>query len=203
MQIHMFIAALVMTTLMSFSMAATIKVKAGDTVSGLAARHGTTVTALLRANPGINANRLRVGQALVVPASQARTTSGITVRTSSVRVSAVLPIQGRLTTPFNGRHGGLDLAAPSGTPIRAAMGGTVKSSEYDARNGWGWTIVLEHANGLTSRYSHNSANLVSRGQQVAAGQVIARVGNTGNSTGPHVDFRVYVAGRPVNPMGLF
>ncbi|WP_232337913.1 M23 family metallopeptidase [Deinococcus arboris] len=189
--------------LVSSSLAATIKVKAGDTLSGLAAQHGTTITALLRVNPGVSANRLQAGQTLMLPAVQTRTSPAITVRTASVRISAVQPVQGRLTTPFNTQHGGLDLAAPTGTPIRATMAGTVKSSAFDARNGWGWTVVLEHPNGLMTRYSHNSVNLVRTGQQVTTGQVIARVGSTGNSTGPHLDFRVYQAGLPVNPYGLF
>ncbi|WP_233218869.1 M23 family metallopeptidase [Deinococcus arcticus] len=203
MQIHMFVVGLATAALLSFGAAATTKVRAGDTLTGLAARHGTTVTALVRANPGLSAHRLQIGQTVVLPVGPARSSSGVTIRASSIRVNAVLPLQGRLTTPFNARHGGLDLAAPTGTPIRAALAGTVKSSVYDARNGWGWTVVLEHVNGLTSRYSHNSANLVRRGQQVSAGQVIARVGNTGNSTGPHLDFRVYAGGTPINPMGLF
>lgn len=190
------------TALVSFGAAATVRVKPGDTLYSLAARNGTTVAVLLQVNPGVRANQLRVGQTMTLP-SRPVSTPGATVRAASVRVSAVPPVQGRLTTPFNAQHGGLDLAAPTGTPIRATMAGTVKSSVFDARNGWGWTVVLEHANGFTTRYSHNSANLVRTGQQVITGQVIARVGSTGNSTGPHLDFRVYQSGTPVNPFGLF
>lgn len=202
MQIHMFGAALVAAALISLGSAASVTVKAGDTLSSLAVRNSTTVTALLQVNPGIRANQLQVGQRLTLPTRLA-STPGVTVRAASVRVSAVPPVQGRLTTPFNAQHGGLDLAAPTGTPIRAAMAGFIKSAVFDARNGWGWTVVLEHAGGLTTRYSHNSVNLVRTGQQVATGQVIARVGSTGNSTGPHLDFRVYQAGIPVNPYGFF
>jgi murein DD-endopeptidase MepM/ murein hydrolase activator NlpD len=202
MRIHMFAASLITAALVSLGSATTVLVKAGDTLSSLAARNGTTVTALLQANPGIRPNSLQVGQMLTLP-TRAASKAGVTVRAASVRVSAVQPVQGRLTTPFNARHGGVDLAAPAGTPIRATMAGTVKTSVFDARNGWGWTVVVEHANGLSTRYSHNSMNLVRTGQRVATGQVIARVGSTGNSTGPHLDYRVYQAGVPVNPNRLF
>jgi murein DD-endopeptidase MepM/ murein hydrolase activator NlpD len=67
---------------------------------------------------------------------------------------------------------------------------------------WSWTIVLDHGDGAQSRYSHNSANLVRVGDVVAGGQATARVGSTGHATGPHLDDRVTIAGRPVNPSSL-
>ncbi|MFC6803660.1 LysM peptidoglycan-binding domain-containing protein [Deinococcus caeni] len=101
----MFGAALTAAVLISLGSAASITVKAGDTLSSLAARHGTTVTALLQINPGVRANQLRVGQKLTLPTRPA-STPGVTVRAASVRVSAVPSVQGRLTTPFNAQHGG-------------------------------------------------------------------------------------------------
>ncbi|MFC6662409.1 LysM peptidoglycan-binding domain-containing protein [Deinococcus multiflagellatus] len=83
-------------------------------MSSLAARHGTTVTALLQINPSVRANQLRVGQKLTLPTRPA-STPGVTVRAASVRVSAVPPVQGRLTTPFNAQHG-----AGPGRPHRYA-----------------------------------------------------------------------------------
>ena len=63
--------------------------------------------------------------------------------------------------------------------------------------------MVDHWDGLTTRYSHNSAVLAQVGQAVTTGQVIARVGSTGNSTGPHLDYRVMVAGQTINPMRLY
>ncbi|MFC6663237.1 LysM peptidoglycan-binding domain-containing protein [Deinococcus multiflagellatus] len=83
-------------------------------MSSLAARHGTTVTALLQINPSVRANQLRVGQKLTLPTRPA-STPGVTVRAASVRVSAVPPVQGRLTTPFNAQHGGWTWPPP---PVR-------------------------------------------------------------------------------------
>ncbi|MBB5234307.1 LysM peptidoglycan-binding domain-containing M23 family metallopeptidase [Deinococcus budaensis] len=243
-------------TLMMFSLAAatTVQVKPGDTLTRIAVRHGTTVQALQRANPRVNADRLRVGTGLRLPAAAGRTwtvrqgdtlslialRSGTTlgallgvnrglnprlplrvgqrvtlpapatartgtttvVRAASIRVNAALPVQGRVTTPYQATHPGLDLAAPTGTPIRAAFAGSVVESYFDRRSGWGWTVVLDHGSGLRTRYSHNSANLVRVGARVGAGDVIARVGSTGNSTGAHVDYRLYRRGQAVDPSSV-
>lgn len=114
-----------------------------------------------------------------------------------------LPVSGaRLTSSFSPAHPGVDLAAPQGTAIHAVAAGVVVESRFDARSGWGWTVLLEHGGGLRTRYSHNSANVAQVGEQVQAGQLIARVGSTGHSTGPHVDYRVYVAGVAVDPLAL-
>jgi len=108
-----------------------------------------------------------------------------------------------MTTPYREGHLSIDLAAPTGTPIRAARAGMVTQSYFDNQSGWGLTILVDHGDGMQTRYSHNSANLVRGGQRVEAGQVIARVGSTGNSTGPHLDYRVTMGGQPINPLSLF
>ncbi|MBB5378534.1 murein DD-endopeptidase MepM/ murein hydrolase activator NlpD [Deinococcus metalli] len=167
----------------------------------IAARQGVGVQALLKANPGLNPQRLQIGQRLNVPVTAG--SGKAVVKTAGLRVRVSLPLVGRLTTAPSNDHLGLDIAARSGTAVRAAMGGTVQMSEFDGRTGWGWTVVVDHGNGYTTRYSHNSANLVRVGQQVTAGQTIARVGSTGNSTGPHLDFRVYREGQAVNPYSLY
>lgn len=196
---------------LSLSTAATVTVKPGDTLYGIARRQGVSLEALLAKNKGVNPQlALKVGQVLQLPdrpsATRAATvtaTGGATVRPAGIRVTAVLPVQGRLTSPYSPAHLGLDLAALTGTPFVAARGGRVTESRFDARTGWGWTIVLDHGDGMTTRYSHNSANLVQVGQTVETGQVIGRVGSTGNSTGPHLDFRVMVNDKVINPMGLY
>lgn len=94
-------------------------------------------------------------------------------------------------------HTGVDVAASYGTPIRAAGDGVVISSAY--REAYGYTVEIDHGYGLGTLYAHNSRMLVSEGDQVRRGDVIARMGSTGRATGPHLHFEVHRDGVPVNP----
>lgn len=107
---------------------------------------------------------------------------------------------GRRTDPFSGRagwHSGIDFAGKEDAEIIAVASGVVTSS--GARSGYGQMVEINHGGGYTTRYSHNKKNLVKVGDIVKQGQEIARMGNTGRSTGPHVHFEVYKHGRPVDP----
>ena len=95
-------------------------------------------------------------------------------------------------------HMGLDLADRHNTEIKAAASGTV--IEVRCTEGYGETLVIDHGNGLQTRYSHCSSILVSEGDVVTQGQLIALMGNTGRSTGTHLDFRVYADGYAVDPL---
>lgn len=108
---------------------------------------------------------------------------------------------GYRSDPFTGQtrgHTGMDLAVPTGTPVRAALPGTVTVSQYNA-GGYGYYVMIDHGNGLATLYGHNSRLLAQVGQTVAAGDVIALSGSTGRSTGPHVHFEVRVNGERTNP----
>ncbi len=113
------------------------------------------------------------------------------------------PVSGTVTSSFGARwgriHQGLDIAASSGTPIRAAASGTVISSGW--MGAYGNLVVIDHGGGLATAYAHNSSNAVSAGQRVSQGQTIASIGCTGSCTGPHVHFEVRVNGSPVDPLG--
>lgn len=103
--------------------------------------------------------------------------------------------------PFGGggseHHDGIDIRAPQGTPIYATGGGTVIFSGW--QRGFGYIVRISHGNGIVTLYAHNTVNLVSVGQEVARGDIIARVGSTGRSTGNHVHYEVIVNGTPVCP----
>jgi murein DD-endopeptidase MepM/ murein hydrolase activator NlpD len=102
--------------------------------------------------------------------------------------------------PFTGRaalHTGLDFPADIGTPILAAAGGMVVSSA--PHPAYGNLVEIDHGNGLLTRYAHTSKMLVKAGDLVKRGQVVAQVGTSGRSTGPHLHFEVLVEGVPQNP----
>jgi murein DD-endopeptidase MepM/ murein hydrolase activator NlpD len=120
------------------------------------------------------------------------------------------PVPGPITSPFGYRtdpitgatafHSGLDIGAPCGTPIKAAGTGVIISAGFNS-GGYGNMTLINHGNGLSTLYGHQSSIIVSAGQSVAQGQVIGYVGSTGKSTGCHLHFEVRVNGNPVDPNG--
>lgn len=121
------------------------------------------------------------------------------------------PIRGRIssgfgwrTNPMGGRggehHNGVDIPARTGTPIRAAGGGTVIFDGW--KNGYGNTIIINHGSGLTTLYAHNSRNRVTVGTRVERGDIIAYVGSTGRTTGPHVHYEVRRNNNALNPISF-
>lgn len=117
------------------------------------------------------------------------------------------PVTGTITSPFGWRsnpfggapefHQGLDIAAPTGTTVTAAAGGTVIMAQW--YGGYGNYILIDHGGGYSTGYGHLSAIYVTTGQSVQRGQAIGAVGSTGQSTGPHLHFEVRIAGKPVDP----
>ena len=107
---------------------------------------------------------------------------------------------GTRTDPFRGglaHHMGIDFDAHTGDPVAAAAGGVVVFA--GVKSGYGNVVEVDHGNGYSTLYGHNSRLVVRVGDIVRAGQTVARAGSTGRSTGPHVHFEVHVNGRPVNP----
>jgi murein DD-endopeptidase MepM/ murein hydrolase activator NlpD len=113
------------------------------------------------------------------------------------------PVSGPVTSGFGARwgrmHEGIDIAVGEGTPVRAAAAGTVIYAGW--MSGYGNLVVVDHGNGLSTAYAHNSSLATAVGQAVAAGEIISYSGSTGHSTGPHVHFEVRVDGSAVDPLG--
>lgn len=117
---------------------------------------------------------------------------------------AVLPVTGTISSRYgvssrirSSNHTGLDIAASTGTPIQVVSDGTVISAQYTGS--YGNLVKVDHGNGVETWYAHTSRMYVTTGQTVKAGDTIAAVGSTGNSTGPHLHFEIRINGNHVNP----
>ena len=129
-------------------------------------------------------------------------TSNMSTQKIDIGVSFINPTSGKLSSRFgirNGsRHSGLDIAAPTGTPIYAAASGTVVAAG-NSGSGYGNLVIISHGNGVQTYYAHCSAIYVSAGATITQGQHIAAIGSTGRSTGPHLHFEVRLNGVAQNP----
>ena len=120
-------------------------------------------------------------------------------------IPSIWPTDGSITSGFGyrtypdvGFHTGVDIVNYYGAPIVATAAGTVTAASWES--GYGIKIVIDHGNGYETWYAHNSEALVSAGQFVHKGQLIARLGSTGFTTGPHVHYEVHEWGRPISPI---
>ncbi|GAB6136985.1 peptidoglycan DD-metalloendopeptidase family protein [Halanaerobaculum tunisiense] len=182
------------------------KVKRGDTLDNLAERFHTTVRTIKKVND-MNNPQIRVGQKMKMP-KLVIDLSGASKNTREVDKDFVWPVKGRISSDFGWRnhpilhkkdfHEGIDVAVDRGTSVKATKAGEVLKSGWV--KGFGRTVTVDHGNGVVTLYAHNSELLVRPGQYVQQGETIAKSGNTGRSTGPHLDFRMMVNGKPVNPM---
>lgn len=113
------------------------------------------------------------------------------------------PTSGVLTSTFGESRGksihkGIDLAAPTGTPIEAALTGVISYS--GVAKGYGKVIIIDHDNGMQTVYAHCNKLYVETGENINRGQLIAEVGNTGDSTGPHLHFELKINGDAIDPL---
>ncbi len=177
----------------------------GDSLGKIANRYGVSMTAILDAND-LASETLAVGQRLFVPGA---TLSSYELRRAMGELF-IYPIKGRLTSrfgyrsdPFTGArtfHTGIDLAAPTGTSIKAVLDGKVATTGFSTV--FGNYVIITHDNGYQSLYGHMSVVGVKRGQYVSQGAIIGKVGSTGYSTGPHVHLSMYKNGKMVDPLSL-
>jgi murein DD-endopeptidase MepM/ murein hydrolase activator NlpD len=171
-------------------------VTAGQTLWRIARAYGLRVDELAGTNGLDDPTRIEVGRRLWIPGA----TNLLEVPPAGAAPGADLgpgtfmwPVRGSVSSGFGARsgrrHAGIDIRAPSGTPVRASRDGLVAYSGSRFR-GYGNLVILDHGDNVSTYYAHNSSNLVEEGQQVRQGDRIARVGRTGNASGPHLHFEI-------------
>lgn len=216
-------------------------VQRGETLSHIALRYGLRLDQLIAANPGIEPERLLVGQPVRLPPETARPVAVAENAASSSKPAAeaatgdatspppqataatarraaevkapplspegfLWPVEGRIIDRFgakpNGqRNDGVNIEAPEGTPVRAAESGVVVYAG-ESIPAFGRMLMLRHAGGLLTAYAHNRTLLVTVGDVVQRGQVIARVGATGDVSRPQLHFQIRKGTEPVDPVAF-
>lgn len=179
-------------------------VQRGDNLTALARRYDTTVSTIASFNCLANPDCLFPGQILLIP------TANLPVFGPALKrqMGFFWPVQGSISSGYGYRihpvtkerhfHGGIDIAVPQGTPVRAAQAGKVLRAGQ--AGSFGLAVVLDHGNEITTWYGHNSKLTVRVGDSVQRGQIIAYSGRTGVATGPHLDFRIKIRDQTVDPL---
>lgn len=179
----------------------------GDNLSCIAQKTGVSVKDISQTNGLRDEDFLVAGQKLVIPGVRGNR-EGLSpgVGSRSLPVGEMeWPVVGWISSPYGFRdgkpHEGIDIAADYGMPIKAAMEGRVVFA--GSRGTYGLAVIIDHGEGLQTLYAHSSRLLVSEGEWINKGQVIALVGNTGRSRGPHLHMEVLINGLPYDPMICF
>ena len=187
----------------------------GDTLTAIASRYRAKADNILEVNKLADSSELKIGAKIVVP-DGIPPAPAVPAQSSSSRLAdirsifkPVQPIAGKLNWPttakritqyFLGwRHSGIDIGVKTGQPIYAAEDGIITTAGWNS-GGYGYYIIIDHGNGFSTLYGHNSDLYVKKGERVKKGDVIAASGSTGRSTGPHLHFEVRVSGDRVNPL---
>ena len=178
-----------------------------ETLAGIASKYGVPVEILLDVND-LSTSVLQAGQNIFIP--------GARLDTYSLKMAlgelfkCPITAKWRLSSPYGYRadpftgvrkfHTGMDLAAPTGTPVKATLDGKVVAVSFNQV--YGNYVIISHINGYQSLYAHLHTTNVKVGQRLNQGEKLGLVGNTGYSTGPHLHFTVYKNGKLVNPQEL-
>lgn len=179
-------------------------IRRGETLWDIARRYSIDLNQLQKLNPDKKASNLKIGDQVNLP----RTTSRIAVAASSVQPSRSItarfawPIKGTITSTYgwrsSGFHHGLDVAGDLGDPVKASTGGVVS---FTGNMGlYGNTVMIDHTGGMQTLYAHLQTIKVKSGDRVMRGDVIASVGSTGRSTGPHLHFEIRRGSERYDPL---
>lgn len=198
----------------------------GENLYRIGLRYGVPAKEIARVNGIRDVTELRVGQRLFIPKGGGKRTAAVSAKrldreprlsgnTAEARrraqksrkekrsLALTWPVQGKLSSKFGRRwgrnHEGIDISAPTGTPVFAAEAGRVTFA--GRRGAYGKVVIVKHTGRYRTLYAHASKLVVRNGQFVERGQKIAEVGSTGRSTAPHLHFEVVRAGNKQNPLG--
>ncbi|MDP2586371.1 MAG: M23 family metallopeptidase [Candidatus Komeilibacteria bacterium] len=188
------------------------RVKKGDNLNAIAKKYQGDAAKILEFNKIASLDELQIDQVLIIPGGVKQAViaqPSYTVR-NIISPPAPAQISGskmqwptssfRITQYYHLRHSGVDIGNKMGQPIYAAEGGVVEVSGWNS-GGYGYYVIINHGNGFKTLYGHASKLYVTKGQQVNRGAVIAAIGSTGRSTGPHLHFEIISTGRKINPLG--
>ncbi|BBB91226.1 MAG TPA: peptidoglycan DD-metalloendopeptidase family protein [Methylomusa anaerophila] len=177
------------------------EVDSGDSLWWIANTYGVDVETIIKANNKKD-DLINIGEKLFIPGARYARAATTASRAGVSRF--VWPTNGELSSPFGWRwgrlHEGVDIANDVGTHVMAARSGRVVWTGW--RGGYGYTVMIDHGSGFMTLYGHLDDFFVQRGQFVRTGQRIASMGNTGNSTGPHLHFEVIQDGQAIDPMAV-
>lgn len=189
-------------------------VTSGDTLSGIASRYKVSVDDLINYAPNELTSAsaaLSIGMEIVVPngskpfVTQQLATSATVAPAPAQALkgsgSFSWPSSGSISQRYWGGHPAIDVASWTGAPVTAADGGYVVTAGGGWNGGYGNQVIIDHGNGFVTLYAHLNSIFVSAGENVSRGQQVGTVGNTGNSTGPHLHFEIRYQGSPQNPFG--
>lgn len=174
-------------------------VQKGETLYSIATKYDMTIYELKHLN-NLTSSRIFSGQKLHLSTDKTDTKK---VKKQAVKsLNIIWPCKGTITSKFGNRdgkpHKGIDISSAIGTPIKAVADGEVVYSKW--QRGYGHVMILKHEHGLMTVYAHNKENFFEKGEKVSQGDKIAAMGNSGNSTGPHLHFEIRLEGRAKDPL---
>ena len=168
-------------------------IRPGETLWDIARHYNINLAELERINSNKQATNLKIGDQIYLPGDTSRIALGESFKPSRSIISRYIwPIRGTITSGYgwrsSGFHHGLDIAGDFGDPVRAAASGVVSFTGYVSL--YGNTVIIDHPDGKQTLYAHLNEFKVKSGDRVARGAIIATVGSTGRSTGPHLHFEI-------------
>jgi len=208
----LFLSGCITTTYAPDEVGVWYRVQPGDTVDSIGKQYSVKLFDLLKRNEIIDPEDLSTEMLIFIPGVKSQVKNPAEVRFPKMaRRDPVMrsgkrfiwPAKGTISSGFGRRHGrmheGVDITADGGNKIIAAGSGVVEFS--GKMRGYGNVVVINHGRGVKTLYAHNARNFVRQGQRVRQGQKVAKLGNTGHSTGPHLHFEVKINDKPKNPLG--
>ncbi len=177
------------------------QVATGESLWEISERYNVPVDEITRVNEISDPSRIQPNTKIVIPGATQLRPRDVLLVNGQLQKAFDWPVRGRVSSTFGPRwgkmHNGLDIAVSTGTSVKAAADGRITFAGWNG--GYGILVIVDHGNGIETRYAHNSRLNVKVGQRVTRGETVAYSGNTGVSTGPHLHFELRYRNNPVNP----